>query len=85
MADHETHADALAVDLCGAQELAELMKELVHLLLFYALACIYYVDKEHLSLIIEGSDDSNTAISRELECVLDQIDQDLLEPKCITT
>ena len=79
LADHETHSNAFTVHFGGAEELAKLSEQLVHLLPFYSLAGVDYRNFEHRIYIINGHNHSNLALSRKLEGVLDQIDKYLFQ------
>ena len=70
--------------VCCAQQLTELLKQLVHFICFDTDARVYNVHLEQTLSAIESTYNPNRPLPRELKGVFDQVDQDLLEPKLVS-
>lgn len=79
LADHEAHADSLAVHIGRALKLAKLLEQLVHLVRANALASVDHVHKKLVLVRVKRDNDPNHAFQSKLHCVLQQVDHDLLQ------
>ena len=84
LGDHEAKADSLVVQLGRSEQLAKLAAELGNLVFVDAVATIADLDFEQSESFVKTRQYTYIASSGELDCVLDQVDQDLLQAKLIS-
>ena len=84
LADHEAHADPLAVHLGRSLQLAKFSEQALDFLRFYPLSCVNDMNCEEVVHVIETCKNANLATSSELNGILEQVDHDLLQSKVVT-
>lgn len=84
LGDLEAQPDAFAVELGCPEELAEHVAKLALLDVSHASAVVLHMHPQQALVLVVADKHANEAEPCEFECVLQEVDQDLLEP-CVVS
>ena len=83
-ADQQSQTDSIIVYLCCSDKLAELLEKFGHFFFFNPFASVDDLGFKHLVRVIIRHENAYFASTCEFDCILDEIDEDLLESEFIT-